>query len=424
MIGTDIEKLQIEHPEYFEKVSKNYRWNFLMLVLDSSVYAFSVATLSHDTIVPYFVNHLTNLNWVIGMVPAIYYLGYFLPQLLGAYIVNGKQERKWVIFKIAMAERIGILAIAVVAQFYGILNDNLLLGLFFLAFMLYSVTNGMISPGYADFISKNIIRNRGKFFGIVNGVGGLVGFGAALVARYLLETYNFPNNIRILFWIGLLSSMISPFFIAIFRETPYPVKRKVEPLLDFVKAIPAFIQRTPKFKNFMLSRAFLGLGIIGNSFYALYAIDFLSLNVTVLATFTTIILLSRSVIGFVWGWSGDRFGYRIIYIIVSFMVIAMGGLAILPFGEIGFYLIAFCIGSMYAGIGIADSNMVFEISPIAETSRFIGILNTFVAPVMPLTPLLGGLLLDVFSHQVLFVTVIVIGVFSTILAYLLMPKLK
>ena len=424
MIGTDIEKLQTEYPEYIRKVSKNYRWNFLMLVLDSSVYSFSIATLSHDTIVPYFVDQLTNLNWIIGLVPAIFYLGYFLPQLLGAYIVNGKQERKWVIFKIALAERIGIFAIALVAQNYGVFNDNILLGLFFFSFMIYSVTNGMIAPGYADFISKNIIRNRGKFFGVVNGVGGLVGFGAALVARYLLESYSFPKNIRLLFWIGFLSSLISPIFIATFKEIPFPVKRKTEPLISFIKAIPAFIQRTPLFKRFMLSRAFLSFGVIGNSFYALYAIDFLSLDITILATFTTIILLSQSIIGFLWGWLGDKFGYRIIYIIISFMVIAMGGFAILPLGEIGFYMIAFFIGSMYAGIRIADSNMVFEIAPAAETSRFIGILNTFVAPLMTLTPLVGGSLLDIFSHRVLFITVIVIGIISTVLANWLMPKLK
>ncbi|NOZ00142.1 MAG: MFS transporter [Chloroflexi bacterium] len=424
MIGTDIKKLQAEYPEYIEKVGKNYWWNFVMLVLDSSIYSFSVATLSQDTIVPYFVDQLTNFNWIIGLVPAIYYLGYFLPQLIGAYIVNGKQERKWVIFKIAMAERVGILAIAIVAQFYGVLSDNLTLGLFFVAFMLYSVTNGMLSPGYADFISKNIIRNRGFFFGIVNGVGGLIGFGASLVARHLLDTYSFPENIRALFWIGLLTSVISPIFIALFREIPFPKKQQAEPLLDFVKAIPAFIHRTPNFRNFMISRAFLGLGVIGNSFYALYAIDFLSLEVGILATFTMIILLTRSFIGFVWGWLGDRFGYRIIYIIVSIMVIAMGGLAILPFGVIGFYVIAFCIGSVYAAIAIADSNMVFEIAPAAETSRFIGILNTFVAPVMMLAPLLGGVLVDIFSHRVLFITVIVIGVISTLLAVRLMPNLK
>lgn len=424
MIERDIEKLQAEFPAYIEKAKKNYWWNFVMLVLDSSMYTFSVTTLSQDTILPYFVNQLTDLNWVVGLVPAIFYLGLFLPQLIGAYIVNGKRERKWVIFKIAVAERVGILAIAIVAQFYGVLNDNLTLMLFFAAFMLFSVTNGMISPAYSDFISKNIIRKRGVFFGIVNGLGGLIGFGASFLARYLLDTYSFPHNIRILFWIGLLTSAISPIFISLFRETPYPKKRKVEPLLNFLKAIPSYIQRTPKFKKFLIPRAFLGLGVIGNAFYALYAINVLSLDVSVLATFTMVILLTSSFIGFVWGWLGDRFGYRIIYIIVSVMVIVMGLLPFLSLGVSGYYLIAFSIGSMYAAFGIADKNMVFGIAPPSETSRFIGILNTFVAPVMTVAPLIGGTLVDFISHQILFISVIVIGVLSTLLTVRFMPQLN
>ena len=225
MIGRDIKKLQEDHPEYIERVSKNYRWNFIALVLDSSIFAFSVAMLSQDTIIPYFIDQLTTKTWIIGLVPAIYYLGYFFPQLVGAYIVNGKSTRKWTMFTIAMAERVGILAIALIAQFLGLLSNSAAVILFLVAYLVFSVTNGMIIPGYADFISKNIIRNRGTFYGFVSGVGGIVGFGASWLARYLLDTYGFPVNIRILFWTGLGVSMFSPLFIASLREVPFPVKR-------------------------------------------------------------------------------------------------------------------------------------------------------------------------------------------------------
>jgi MFS family permease len=67
--------------------------------------------------------------------------------------------------------------------------------------------------------------------------------------------------------------------------------------------------------------------------------------------------------------------------------------------------------------------MIFEIAPSSETGRFIGISNTFVAPVMTLAPLLGGLVVDLFSYQLMFTMVIVVGVLSTVLAVFLMPRL-
>jgi len=137
-----------------------------------------------------------------------------------------------------------------------------------------------------------------------------------------------------------------------------------------------------------------------------------------------IILFTQSIVGFLWGWLGDRFGYKKIYVIVSILVMAQGVFAIWAAAPWMFYVIAFCIGSVYAAFRIGDSNMIFEIAPSEETSRFVGITNTFVAPVMTLAPLLGGGLVDVFTYQFMFVIVIAVGVISTILAIFLMPQLR
>ena len=424
MIGRDVRKLRTKHPEFVATMEKYYWWNFFALVLDSAIYAFSISALSQDTIIPYFVDQLTDRSWIIGLVPAIFYLGYYLPQLIGAFLVHARRTKKKFVLMVAIAERVGILLIALVAQAYGWLSPGLTLVLFLLAYMVFSITNGMISPGYSDFISKSIIRNRGLFFGMMNGLGGLIGFGASLLSRYLLDTYAFPTNTRILFWIALASSAISPILIATFKEVPYPVKPQKEDLRQFIKAIPDHLQQQPDFIRFMISRAVLGLGVLGNSFYALYGREVFAQTAGSLAIFTMIILFTQSLIGFVWGWLGDRFGYKKIYVIVSIMVVAQGLLAYFAAAPWMIYLIAFCIGSVYAAFRICDSNMIFEIAPSAETSRFVGITNTFVAPVMTLAPLLGGGLVDVFSHEVMFITVIGVGLVSTVLAVVLMPQLR
>jgi MFS family permease len=106
------------------------------------------------------------------------------------------------------------------------------------------------------------------------------------------------------------------------------------------------------------------------------------------------------------------------------MMVLVGIFAHIAAGPWMFYLIAFCIGGQYATFMICDSNMVFEIAPSSETSRFIGISNTFVSPVMALSPLVGGLLVDIFSYQFLFTSVIVIGIISTILTISMMPHTK
>ncbi len=424
MISSDIQTLEQDFPEYMAKVKKNYGWNFLVIMLDSAFFTFSVTMLSQDTIIPYYVTQLTAVQFLIGLVPALYFLGYYLPQLYGAYLVTGKPTRKGFIFWVAIFQRFCILLIALLTQFLGLLTAPQALALLLLAFALYSFSSGLIMPAYNDFISKTIIRRRGIFYGSMNGLGGLIGFGASLVATHYLGRFDFPENLRILFWIAFAASFISPFFIAAYREVPSPFKRIPEPLGHFLKSIPAHVRSAPGFSRFMLVRALLNLGLMANAFYSVYAISRYGLDESVLGILTMIILISQSAAGFIWGWMGDHFGFKIVYIISAVMVLLMGVLAVSGAGAWVFYVIAGLIGASYAVSRTADANMVFELTPPDETSRFVGIVNTFVAPVSTLGPLLGGLIVDVFTHQALFWFVALLGAASIILTAVYLPSRK
>lgn len=422
MLSVDIQKIEERYPEYIGRVDENYRWNFIALVLDSSFFSFSLGMLSQDTILPYYVSQLTDSGVLVGLVPALFYLGLFLPQLIGAYLVNGRPTRKWAIFWIAVAERVGIVLIALITQFLGLLTNTQALLFLFFAYTLFAVTNGLIGPAYADFISKNIIRNRGTFYGVTQGLGNLFGFGAGLTASYLLDRYAFPRNLQLLFWIGFATSFVSPFLIAALREVPFPMTGHVESLQEFLRVIPEHIKGSRDFQQFMMTRGVLGLGIIANAFYALYSLERFNLSEGYIGVFTLVILLSQSLLGLLWGWIGDRFGFKVVFVITSGMIVSMGALALAALASWTFYLIAVGIGGVYAAIKTADPNIIFEIAPPAETSRFIGISNTLVAPIMIIAALLGGVIVEFFSYQVLFAIVLVVGLVSTVMTIFYMPS--
>ncbi|MCE5208927.1 MAG: MFS transporter [Chloroflexi bacterium] len=422
MLSSDIQKLEQDYPDYMGKVKKNYWWNFVVIMLDSAIFTFSVTMLSQDTIIPYYITQLTSQKFFIGLAPALYFLGYYLPQLFGAYLVNGKPTRKRFIFGVAIFQRFCILLIALLTQLLGFLTSLQALILLLFSFALYSVSAGLIMPAYNDFISKTIIRRRGIFYGSMNGLGGLIGFGASLTATYYLGHYDFPANLQTLFWLALAVSLVSPFFIAVYREVPFPSKTEAEPLGQFLKSIPGHVRSASGFGRFMVVRSLLNLGLMANAFFSIYAIQEYSLPDSVLGILTMIILISQSAAGFLWGWLGDRFGFKIVYVIAAVMVLLMGLLAVSDAGAWVFYVIAGCIGASYAVTRTADANMVFELAPPSETSRFIGIANTFVAPVATLGPLVGGLIVDLLSYRALFGCVAVIGVVSLALTVAYLPS--
>ncbi len=227
---------------------------------------------------------------------------------------------------------------------------------------------------------------------------------------------------RTLFWIGFGTSFISPFIIATFKEVPYPIKSNVEPLIEFLKHIPGMVKKQPRFKKYLIARSAFGIGLLANSFYAMYAYDKYNLSEGTLGVFTMVILLTKSVFGFIWGYLGDHFGYKINYLLSSGLLIFMGILAITSPGVWAFYVIAFGIGAVMSVIMTSDPNMVFQLAPPSETSRFIGIANTIVAPVMTFAPLISGLIIDVFSFQVLFLAELIISFLAFVVIFYVMPN--
>lgn len=86
-----------------------------------------------------------------------------------------------------------------------------------------------------------------------------------------------------------------------------------------------------------------------------------------------LVLVSKSIMGFVWDWLDDRFGYMLVLLgeVLSLFMQTIIALAIpLPFV---FHLFAFLIGSVLSGIWFSHLNIFFEIAPPDETGRFIGI---------------------------------------------------
>src|SRR5688572_26789398 len=114
-VAPDVQALAAEHPDYVAALARHRRWNYGLNFLDSGTFALTKAALTETTVLPYFVSQLTANAMVIGLSPAIAWLGLYLPQLLGAYLVHSRAQRKPHIVALAWLERatfVGMLLIA------------------------------------------------------------------------------------------------------------------------------------------------------------------------------------------------------------------------------------------------------------------------------------------------------------------------
>ena len=90
------------------EVERNFRWNFSVNLLDISFIMLGLNLVSRETVLPLLLSKLTSSPVAIGLAPAIYSLGIYLPYLLAGLAV------------LLLAEPAPAAALAAVALFLGI----------------------------------------------------------------------------------------------------------------------------------------------------------------------------------------------------------------------------------------------------------------------------------------------------------------
>jgi MFS family permease len=79
----------------FEReVARNFRWNFSVNLLDISFIMLGLSLVSRETVIPLLVSKLTSSPIAIGLLLAVYSLGIYLPQLVGAGVTESMPRKK------------------------------------------------------------------------------------------------------------------------------------------------------------------------------------------------------------------------------------------------------------------------------------------------------------------------------------------
>ena len=410
MAAKDLELIAQKFPEYMEKVKGNYRRNFLLLAFDTAFFTFSTSLLSQDTVLPGFLSYLTDNPVIIGLIPAIFNLGFFLPQIISSFLMQRTPKRKGYILFIAIMERVGILMIAATAQVTGLLSTAFTVPFFLIAFTVYCSTFGLIMPAYSDFISKAIYKDRGVYYGVNQALGGMIGFIASLVTTRVLDLNGFPLNYRTLFWISFAASFISPILIANLKEVEFPVQPEKKSVRIFTRHIIDILKQNRNVRHYIFARQLIGLAAMGFSFYSVYALKSYSLPASTLGIYTMIIIISQSLSGVLWGYIGDKFGYKVPMVTSTILIIIQGMIALFIQHPIGIMIISGTIGFVYSAMYICHPNLIFEIAPPEETSLFIGLSNSLIAPIIGTAPILAGAIVDQFGYNQLFFAVIIAAI--------------
>jgi MFS family permease len=255
-----------------QEVEANFPWNFGANVWDILFIMFGMNLVSRATVMPVLVSQLTSSKMVIGLIPAVYGLSYYLPQLLTASYAEGLRRKKPFLMLVGgVGERFPYLVIGVVVWWLAEPAPVVALAAFFLLLGTSAASNGIATPAWFDMIGKVIpARRRGLYSGLGHSLGALLGIVGAMFTGRILAGWPYPRNFGLCFILAFVAMIISWLGLALTREPDSLVVKPRAKLSRYLRQLPGVVRRDRNYGRFLLVRSVANLGGMAGGFFMVF----------------------------------------------------------------------------------------------------------------------------------------------------------
>jgi MFS family permease len=375
-----------------QEVERNLRWTFSVNLLDISFSMLGLSLVSRETVIPLLVSKLTLSPVAIGLVPAVYSLGIYLPQLIGAGVAEGMPRKKpFVTLVGGLGERLPYLVAGLAVLLLAEPAPPAALAALVLLFGISGASAGFATPAWFDMIAKVIpLRRRGLFTGLGHGLGALMGVAGAAVIALVLERLPYPQNFALLFGLAFGAMAISWAGLALNREPASPTVHPPATLARYLRRLPAILRADRNFARYIGAMAVVRAGTMAGGFFLVYGVARFQLGGAEVGLLTGVLIGSQALLNPLWGALGDRYGHK---------VVLSGGALALALAAATAWLapvwlwlvVAFTLlGAFLSSDSASFLTIIPEFCRDEDRPTYIGLINTLLAPVITLAPLLGG----------------------------------
>jgi len=364
-----------------------------------------------NTILPIFLDHFTKSKILIGLSSTLIgRLGGIvsvLPQLLVANKIENKIRKKpLLIFAITIrALSWGLLAFT--TYIFNNTYPNLTIIFLFITLILHTFMGGIAAVPFFDIWGKSLPSNlRGRFFGYRQLWGGVLAIGSGLIVKNILgnNAIEFPYNFALLFFLVFIFFSISYIALGSVKEPTEKVYKNQLPFKDFLKKAFLIIKKNSNYKKFIIVEILTGTAGIALPFYVLYLKDILGIRLGTVGILLSAQMLGSVLSNILWAHLSDFVGNKKVIQISSFAGLMVPIIALMTQSknELLYLLLFAIIGFFIAGRSIGNTNYLLDIAPPKDRPIYISLTGTLLFPVS-IFPLIGGLIVQYISYNMLFI---------------------
>lgn len=371
----------------FANLKRNYVANFVHGMLGMTGFRLIYA----PTFVPTYLFQLTGSTFLVGLAQALQQAGSIVSPLRSANAIEDKTHILPIARQTGMLMRLPLAVIAIAGWLLGgwQLAVITIAALFFFAYF-----SGAQRVVFQVLMAKVIpLEQRGRLQGYRNLVGGGI---AALLSWWagatLIENNVLGNGYATTFAISfVLTSLGLTFLVLLLREPAAVATRPTMRLRERLRDVPR-LTANRDYRNFLIAQLVAMTGRTAIAFCILYTGTILPLSGATLGLISLAFLGMDTLSNLVWGYAGDRFGFRATFL-AALVLWAFGYVLMLLAASGPGFLVAFgTLGAAISGYMISAQTLVLEFGSAEDIPMRLALSTTTETAVASIGPLLGGLL--------------------------------
>jgi MFS family permease len=355
---------------------KNQKFNNL----HEFFWGFGTAFHTVYAVVPLFLKELGAPNVIATSSAGLFSIIIAMPMLFTAALTRNVTNMKKMVISAHCTILIVTFFLGYIFTFSGIGKSLIAWKIYFILFIIYSLSIGIIVPIWADFLEKTTKRSlRGKFFGVGFAFNSLGAFGGGILLKFLLETsIPFPKNFGYGFIILFFCLSIGTFFFAFYKEKKQ--NKSNTSFNQFKIETKQIIKNRPNFHRYLFSRIFYCATLPALGLYAVFCQKKFGFNISEIGLLTVLNVISMGISSYISGYLGDKHGHKIgMLIAYSFHLIAVI-LALLSKNMFWVYCIFISIGAGQGAFMPSAMNLIYDFADLEDKKTYMALIDSFLAP--------------------------------------------
>ena len=171
------------------------RHNLGALGVDYALFLVGLSFASQATILPAFAAHLGASSVVIGAIPAVMTLGWWLPSLFTAGHTQALARKLPFVLRWTVWERAPFPVLAAVAFLVADRAPGVALAALLLMLLVVTGVGGALMPAWMDIVGRAVpVTLRGRFFALSSAAACVAGLAGSLLTARTLEAVPVPAS--------------------------------------------------------------------------------------------------------------------------------------------------------------------------------------------------------------------------------------